>query len=255
MTGSMINQILRPGAIRIEFQPIVHIAGGSLKLYALEALARGPRGTTMERPDILFEYARRKGEETRVDMISVGEALSAAASLPCEPNISINIHGSTLSEVPDFASRFLACARSFGIAPERLLLEIVEHRARWSMNSLRTTLDELRRCGVRIALDDLGVGASNYTMFIDCHPDHLKIDRYVVHGCAGDPYRLAVLKSIVALSRACGAIPIAEGVEREDDLNTVRDLGIDYAQGWLYARSAPPDEIAKTWLIPENNTN
>jgi EAL domain-containing protein (putative c-di-GMP-specific phosphodiesterase class I) len=250
----MLEQLYQPGAIRLEFQPIVRVCEDGVSLYAIEALTRGPRGTSMENPAVLFEYARRKGSETHVDMLCIAEAISAAATLPGGQLLSLNVHGSTLSDVPRFAQTLLEWATGHGIAPNRLMLELVEHRAAWNMNTFRGTLRELRDAGVRIALDDLGVGASNYHMFIDCRPDHLKIDRYVVSNCAADPYRMAVLRSIVTLAEACGAVPIAEGVETEDELTALRHLGIEHAQGWLFARSMPAAEVAK-WSRLEGRTS
>lgn len=246
---TMLDELLQPGAMRAEFQPIVTVTDARPRLYALEALTRGPRGTTMERPDVLFDYARRKGEETRIDMLCIAHILAAAVSLPAEPLISINIHGSTISSVPRFAATLIEMAAGYGIPPRRLMLEIVEHRAAWSMDRLRLALRELRAAGVRIALDDLGVGASNYHLFIDCRPDHLKIDRYVVSGCSSDPYRMAVLRSIVTLSDAAGAVPIAEGIESYDDLAAVRSLGIQHVQGWLFSPSLTPAEIAASEFL------
>jgi EAL domain-containing protein (putative c-di-GMP-specific phosphodiesterase class I) len=245
----MLDELLEPGALRIDFQPIVTVADNDVRLYALEALTRGPRGTTMERPDVLFEYARRKGEETRIDLICIAQALCAAAPLPGRPHISLNVHGSTLGNVPRFTQRLFDMASAFDIAPDRLIVEIVEYRSPWQTDGLRSTLRELREGGVRIALDDLGGGASNFHMFIDCRPDHIKIDRYIVNGCSRDPWRVAVLHSIVALAGACGATPIAEGVEEYEDLVTVRALGIDRIQGWLYSRSLSPHELTASRFL------
>lgn len=244
MKINILDQLRAPGAIRVEFQPIVSVDSTGISLYAYEALARGPRNTSMERPDVLFEYARRKSVEAEIDLICIGEVLASAATLPGQPSISINLHGSTLTNVEHFSETFIALAASHGIVPERLMLEIVEHRAPWSMDILRTTLDDLRASGVRIALDDLGVAASNYRMIVDCRPDHLKIDRYIVSGCSSDPYRLAVLRSIVTLAQSCSAIPIAEGVEEQADLDVILGLGIDKVQGWIYGHSKPASEIS-----------
>src|SRR5207253_8330658 len=81
---TILDDLTAPGAIRMEFQPIVELAarGPELtadgpRLYMLEALARGPRNTTMERPDVMFEYARRKGVEPQLDMICIAEALAS----------------------------------------------------------------------------------------------------------------------------------------------------------------------------------
>ena len=243
MAPTMLDELCRPGAIRVEFQPIVQLRDGVPHLYGFEALSRGPRGTTMEVPNVMFEYARRKGRETDIDRLCVATALAGAAALPPEPIISINVHGSTLCNTPRFVEELIEGALVHGIAPERLMIEILEHRASWVMESLHATLQELREAGIRIAVDDLGVGASNFRMFVDCRPDHVKIDRYIVHGASGDRYRLASLRSIVALANACDAVPIAEGVEDAEDLAAVRALGIDCVQGWHFGRSQPAAEI------------
>lgn len=222
------------------------IANGEPKLYALEALARGPVGSSIERPDILFEYARRKGEESQLDCLCIAQAIKLTAQLPGAPPVSINVHGSTLSKCDGFVERFLGAADAYGIAPERLMLEIVEHRAPWVMESFQSTLGALRDAGVRIAVDDLGVGASNFRMIVDCRPDHLKVDRYIVNGCTTDPMRAAVIASIVSLADSIGASPIAEGIEEESDLEVVRSLGVPIVQGWLFAPAMPVDVLAQS---------
>jgi EAL domain-containing protein (putative c-di-GMP-specific phosphodiesterase class I) len=245
---TLLDQLVQPGVITVEFQPIVDIHDGETTLYAFEALARGPAGTSLARPDVLFEYARRKGEESRLDLVVIREVFAAAKSLVCEPCISINIHGSTLGNIDGFAGKFIESANAHGIDPRRLMLEIVEHRAPWTLESFRSTLHQLREAGVRIAVDDLGIGASNFRMIVDCRPDHLKVDRYIVNGCSKDRFRSAVLESIVTLANACDAAPIAEGVEEAEDLALVAELGIDLVQGWYYATSMPA-HVAADWAF------
>lgn len=240
----VLERIQGPGAIRIEFQPIVKVQPGHVELYAVEALARGPRGTSVERPEVLFEYARRKGVEADIDLICITEAFEAYSTLPERPLLSINVHGSTLAGVDHFSDRILSAAKAYKIPADCLMFEVLEYRAPWAIETFLTTLEMLREAGVRIAVDDLGVGASNYQMIVDCRPDCLKIDRHVVQGCSEDRWRMAVLESIAMLSRACGAMPIAEGVETEADIETLLGLGIDTVQGWLYARSMPPEDLA-----------
>ena len=246
---SMIDELRAPGAIRMEFQPIVKLGAGGATLYMAEALARGPAHTSFARADVLFEYARRKGEEASIDMVCFAETFAAATMLPPGVHISINVHGSTVGTVPNFAQRLIDGAAAFDIDPSRLMLEIIEHRGPWPAGPFSTALNELREAGVCLALDDLGAGASNYHLFVACRPDHIKIDRTLVQGSHNDRYRRAVLESIVALCRACGATAIAEGIESEDDLETVRSFGIDCVQGWLFARSMPAADFARLPLV------
>jgi EAL domain-containing protein (putative c-di-GMP-specific phosphodiesterase class I) len=258
---TILDDLTAPGAIRMEFQPIVELAargpeltGGAPRLYMLEALARGPRKTTMERPDVMFEYARRKGVEPQLDMICIAEALASFASLPGETDLSVNVHSSTLASVPDFTRKVLDCANAYGIAPRRLMLELVEHRNRWTAEPFHRALAELREAGIRVAVDDLGMGASNYHRFVDCRPDHIKIDRSIVAGCSTDAWRGAVLASVVSLAGTVGATPIAEGVENCADLQTLEDLGIRHVQGWLFARAMPASELARSPMFRTQST-
>jgi EAL domain-containing protein (putative c-di-GMP-specific phosphodiesterase class I) len=251
---TLIERLRQPDAVRMEFQPIVRVHPDRLELYAIEALARGPEGSSMARPDVLFEYARRKGEESAVDLICVAEAFAASSMIPGRPLLSVNIHGATLANIDHIAERLLGDAWAQGIAPHQLMLEIVEHRAAWAIEPFRATLETLREAGVRIAIDDLGAGASNYRMIVDCRPDHLKIDRHVVQGCSRDPWRLAVLQSIVTLAQACGATPVAEGVEERADLDVLLDLGINTVQGWLFARSMPAAALARSRFFEPSAT-
>ena len=241
---SIVDRLQQPDAIRIEFQPIVRVEPDRIELYAIEALTRGPRGTSVERPEVLFEYARRKGIESAVDLRCIREAFAAWTLMPGRPLLSVNVHGATLAGVDGFADRILGLAAEHGLPPDHLMFELIEFRAPWVIETFLATLDELRAAGVRIAVDDLGVGASNYQMIVDCRPDHIKIDRHIIHGCSQNHWRRAVLESIATLGRSCGSRPIAEGVETIADLETLLEVGIDTVQGWLYARRTPPKELA-----------
>jgi EAL domain-containing protein (putative c-di-GMP-specific phosphodiesterase class I) len=105
-----------------------------------------------------------------------------------------------------------------------------------NVSRLRTALAELRQSGIRIAVDDLGFGHGNLRMVLDVRPEYLKIERYFVDGCADDGDRRAMLRSVTSLARDFQSLVIAEGVERPDDLEVLRDLGIPLAQGYLLAR-------------------
>ena len=245
-----LERILAPGALRTEFQPIVRVTDDGTELFALEALTRGPEHTNMARADVLFEYTRRKQQESLVDHACVARALSAAMLLDTDARITVNVHAATMTSVPSFAAWLAASACSHGIEPSRLIVEIVEHATPRRPEAFRDSLAMLRESGIGIAIDDLGAGDSNYQMLVECRPEFLKIDRHLVQGCSSDLYRGAVLKSVVTLAQSCGSQVIAEGVEEEADMIAIRELGIDLMQGWLFAPSLPAEELAATWLTP-----
>jgi EAL domain-containing protein (putative c-di-GMP-specific phosphodiesterase class I) len=230
---SLWDRILEPDGLTTVFQPIFRIAGGVRTLYALEALTRGPRGTNIERSDVLFEYVRRKHREPEVDQLSIAAALREAATLPDVPALSLNVHAATLEREPRLPSRLADLAAAHGFSLERLIIEIVEHAPPWSGPQLLTSLGELRDLGVRIALDDVGLGQSNFRMILDCRPDLLKIDRHFVTGAHADPHRRAVLESVAELAVRLGGEAVAEGIENERELAAVAAIGIDLVQGYF----------------------
>ena len=233
---SLLDIILAPGGLYPVFQPIFEFGNNSYALYAVEGLIRGPKETPMEMPDILFEYVRRKGEEKAVDRACLSLILEEAGRHPAGVPVSVNVHALTLGKDKEFASYISETAQANSIDPSNLIIEIVEHAPFWDESGLRDTLRELRDMGVKIALDDIGNGQSNYRMLLDCRPDYFKIDRYIVDSCYTDPLRQSVLGSILKIASEFGARVIAEGAEKTEDVATLLHLGIDLIQGFLLAR-------------------
>jgi EAL domain-containing protein (putative c-di-GMP-specific phosphodiesterase class I) len=231
----LLDRLLEPGALAIVFQPIFECANGARRLHALECLIRGPRGTNMEDPDVLLEYVRRKREESLIDRVCIATALAAARDLPGAPRLCLNVHASTLGRDHDFV-RFLSdAAGQQGIKLDRLTVEIVEHAPPWDGPSFQTAIHDLRDLGLKIALDDIGLGQSNYKMMLDARPDYFKLDRYFVHGAHADFHRQAVMESVTQLAERFGGRVVAEGVEEVADFDTVIAQGIDLIQGFIFA--------------------
>ena len=102
----------------------------------------------------------------------------------------------------------------------------------------------MREATIRIALDDIGTGQSNYRMILDAAPDCFKIDSYLVQTAHADYRRRSMLASIVQLARDLGSSVVAEGVEIAADLEVVMDLGISLIQGYIFSRPLPISELS-----------
>jgi len=113
----------------------------------------------------------------------------------------------------------------------------------WNENEFLRVLSDLRNAGVKIALDDIGLGHSNYRMVLDVHPDYLKIDRHFVQGCSRDHGRRAVIASIVKLATDVGGVVVAEGAANEDDHGALVALGVELCQSFLLSRPMPTSEF------------
>ncbi len=238
-----LDLILGPQGLSVLFQPIMERHERSFRLWSVESLVRGPSGSTVEPAEILFDYVRRKREEVRVDRACVAAVCAAASQLPSTLDFSINIHAATLSRDPGFVEHLLDQAHCHGVAPSRITIEIVEHAREWAGREMRGALDALRHTGVHVALDDIGLGQSNYRMVVDCRPDYLKIERYFARGVHADPYRQAVFQSVSTLASRIGAHVVAEGIEDRADLETVGALGVSLFQGFLFQPPVPASEL------------
>lgn len=244
MTRDALSRLLLPRALRTVFQPIVDLGdSGRVEVHSYEGLSRGPAGTNFENPAVLFEYVRRKGAESLVDRICVVTALEAARGLPSGATVACNVHASSLGGDAGFA-RFLArTVEHGGFDPACLTVELVEHSRFWNRRTFLAQLEEMRRLGIAIALDDVGLGYANYRMILDARPDVLKADRYLVRGIDSDPRRRAVLRSLQELAEGLGARLVAEGVERSEEREALYELGVRLMQGFLFAPALSVAEL------------
>ena len=245
---SLLDTILEPGGLSVVFQPVFEVRPEGRRLHALECLIRGPRGTNLESPGVLFEYVRRKQAEDLVDRACVSTVLEAASQLPGDAHLFVNVLASTVDR--EFVTLFVETAEAHQISLGRLTVEIVEHAPCRDERSFHCALDRLRVMGVWIALDDVGQGHSNYRRILDCCPNYVKIDRYFVQGVHADFRRRAILESASHLARTFEARVVAEGVEDVADLHTIAVLGIDLVQGHLLSPALSIEQLLDRGLLP-----
>ncbi len=260
MPNALLERIMQPGGVSMLFQPIMDISRNEWHLHSVECLARGPKATNLESAPLLFEYARRKNAEHIIDRVCIAQALRHASLLPSGMRFSVNVHASTLGRERNFAAFLQELADKQRLDLARVTIEIVEHLPFWDETDFLRTLSALRCLGVKIALDDIGIGYSNYRMMLDAQPEYFKIDRYLIEGCHADPRRRVVLESIAELARNFNAAAIAEGVSSVADLETVRALGFTLAQGYLFARAMTATDLLNSplhttplWAYPESD--
>jgi EAL domain-containing protein (putative c-di-GMP-specific phosphodiesterase class I) len=245
----LLDRIVEPGALTTLFQPIFDLRAPTPSAIAVECLTRGPQGSSLETPDVLFEFARRKHAEAVVDRAAIATALAAAAKLPANLPLHLNVHAATLSSDHSFPSYLERVAAFHGIVASRLTIEIVEHAELADDALLVETLAALRRRGTGIALDDIGHGRSNFRMMLLTKPGLLKVDRYLVQGIAADPIRQTVMAKLHEVASALPAILVAEGIESLEDLAVLRALRIEAGQGYLFAKPLTVEALLDSSLL------
>lgn len=245
MISEKLGLLLNGEQLSTVFQPIFDISSPDCEVWGLEALTRGPAGTHFERASVLFDYIRLKQEEVAADRCCIAAAFAARQRLLPQslPRLTVNVHAGTLERDRTFPAYVAATAAEHGIAARDLVVEIIEQSTYYDSTHLIRALDDLRSLGVRISIDDLGLGHGNYRLILDAHPDYLKLDRYFIHGCADDYRRRVLIESVQHIGVSLGCAVIAEGVERIEDLLTLRAMNISLVQGFLLAVPGAPPEL------------
>jgi EAL domain-containing protein (putative c-di-GMP-specific phosphodiesterase class I) len=248
----VFSEMLLPRNVRTVFQPIVDVRGASPQLHSVECLTRTPNDVSNVSPQELFEHARQVGAEGLLDRSCVTAALRAASKLTADFRVSVNVHASTLAADSDFPSFIAETSDASGIALSRLTVEIVEHSPPHAVKEFRTALAKLRTLGMLVAIDDIGLGYSNFRMIVDAQADYFKIDRYFVTGIERDPYRFAVLESVAKLASKVDARVVAEGIETASELRLVIEAGIDLVQGFYFSEPLSPERLHDSSLFKES---
>jgi diguanylate cyclase (GGDEF)-like protein len=164
-----------------------------------------------------------------------------AAGLP-PVRIAVNIAPAQLRQ-PDFAAKFLEAVLPWSSADWGLDLEITEGALQEDCPGDVEQLRRLREQGVRIAIDDFGTGYSSLSRLATLPIDTLKIDRSFISRSLDGSSGSSLVRTIIALARALEMTTVAEGVERPEELELLRQLGCDKSQGWLHSAALPASQF------------
>jgi len=233
--AASLAQALAAGSIRSVYQPIVRLA--DCRVVAHEALARGPRGSSIERPDLLFAVAQEVGLFEELEWACRSAAMQGAldAGLPADHALFVNVEPSLLGRPAPIAhARILAQARQ----RLRLVFEITERAIDHRPADLLPEIDEARAHLAGIALDDVGAHPASLALMPLVRPDVIKLDLRLIQD-APTPHTAHVVNAVLAEAERTGAAILAEGIETERHLERALALGATLGQGWLFGRPGP----------------
>jgi diguanylate cyclase (GGDEF)-like protein len=235
-----LARALAARAFELHYQPIVKAEGSAI--VGVEALLRWNHASRGMIPPALFvRVAEEAGLMDQLGEFVLRRALSDAARWP---NLYMAVNLSPL-QVRDrkFVDLVASVLKETKIAPSRVVLEITEGVLIDDPDTAKARLDDLRRLGVRLALDDFGSGYSSLTYLQRLPFDKLKIDRGFVTALDRSANAGVIIQAIVALGRALGMSVLIEGVETEEQRVLLRLAGCNEMQGFLFAKPAPREEI------------
>lgn len=229
-----IEDALSEQAFAIAYQPIVDL--GSMEPSGFEALCRFA-AEPYRSPDVWFDEAASVGLSVELELASIQQAVTKLDQIAAHQYISVNASPATI-----MSNRFVETFMRMPLS--RIVLEITEHAVVEDYDAFMDILAPLRDRGLRIAVDDAGAGHSSLRHIVQLGPDYVKVDMSLTRNVDGDLARRALIGALLFYTRETSAQIIAEGIETEAELQTLKLLGVRRGQGYLLGR--PTENITDT---------
>ena len=229
--------VLLAGRVSSVYEPIVDVA--TKTVYGYEALARGPIGTELHSPAVLFEAAEEHRLVFELDCLCRQSGLDGAVGLPEGTHLFLNVRPTTIYDPhfrPDVVTRTLE--RS-GLSPRSVVFEISEKESIANFAAFREIRDEYKSLGFRFALDDTGAGYASLQAVIELEPDFVKVDRSFVAGVDTDRAKQSLVRALQSVADGIGAQLVGEGLDTLEELEMLGKLSIPFGQGWLFGKPTP----------------
>jgi diguanylate cyclase (GGDEF)-like protein len=249
----LIND-LRLGIEREEFelhyQPIFCLKTNTIcKAEALMRWRHPDRGLLS--PD---EFLSTVEDEGFINEIGYQVAMQASSDVARWMNvynsniqISINISPNQLNGSHERIHEWLCYIGNLNLNTKNIVVEITEHSLMEYREDIRSTLEDMRKAGIAIAIDDFGVGYSSLSYLQQLDLDILKIDRSFIHNLS-DPNSLALCKAIITIAHELGLSVVAEGIENEMQRDILAELGCDFGQGYFLSKPLPYQQFENDYI-------
>ncbi|MGJ8667850.1 MAG: putative bifunctional diguanylate cyclase/phosphodiesterase [Oceanococcus sp.] len=239
---SQINQALDEDRLCIVKQRIAPLQANGCTEMA-EVLVRMQMADGKEiAPGAFIPAAERYNLMPAIDRWVIRRTLQTLACIPRDADpierYTVNLSGLSIGD-PSFLNFILQEFESSGVSPTRICFEVTETAAVASFSRAVRFMSLLREVGCQFALDDFGSGMSSFGYLRELPVDYLKIDGMFVADLDVDPFHRAIVRSITEVDHAAGKKTIAEHVDSEANLKLLRDMGVDYVQGFFIERPAP----------------
>jgi diguanylate cyclase (GGDEF)-like protein len=248
-----LREAVETGTFDVFYQPQIDLSTGSL--IGIEALARWthPELGSVS-PETFIPVAERLGLISRIGSFVMDRAVRQAAEWLESGldfgRLAINVSPTQLP-ANGFIADLLEILDRWGLAPERLVLEITETEAVKLSGQVTNRLRALAKLGIGIAIDDFGTGYANLSALSELPIDKLKIDRSLVPSPRKGQGAARLFENVVAMANALGLEALAEGIETPEELAAVGEAGCRYVQGYVFSRPIGASELG--WMLSPRN--
>ena len=234
-----VRKAISNDCLKFHFQPVQHIASGEISHYeALLRLDLPDHGEVL--PKAFIPALEKAGEMYMVDHWVIRNAIRLLGQYPGLKKLAINLSAHAFGDdgIMPLVEDML---RKENVDPSRLIFEMTESASLTNVLGTQKMISRLQKLGCCFAVDDFGTGFSTFSYLKQFSADSIKVDGSFIRDLGNDPVNMALVRSIHEVARTLGKETIAEFVENETDLNLLREMGIDFAQGYHIGRPAPID--------------
>jgi EAL domain-containing protein (putative c-di-GMP-specific phosphodiesterase class I) len=230
-------EIIQNREIWTAFQPIVEL--GSARAIGWEGLSRGPRGSDLEPPIVLFGRAARYSVTEELERACRRQAFIDWRVFGQRGRLFLNTVPGTIRDT-SFLGRGVLDYLGPELAPSDVTLEITERQVIENLNLYREAMHSFTDLGFSFAIDDVGAGYSGLETVAVLKPAYLKIDIALVRDVHQKKVSQQVVKAILDMGEGLGASVIAEGIQTREEVQALQEIGVQWGQGYFYARPVDP---------------
>ena len=243
-----LADLLQRKAISTVFQPVLDL--DARQVLGFEATTRGAVNGPLHNPLTLFEVGERMGQLPLLDRICFENACRRFAELELPGLLFANLSPASFVDAGMAGALERLFEEHHGLTPQRVVIELTEQQRVDDYAGIRLAALQFRRLGFKIAVDDLGAGYAGLRSWTELKPDYVKIDRHFIENIDGDAVKRDFVRSIIEVGRGLGCRIVAEGIETEGELETIRQLGVGFGQGFILGvpRPAPPTTVPQLLL-------
>ncbi|GAB3488093.1 EAL domain-containing protein [Marinomonas epiphytica] len=242
--AKLLAEILEKKWVTPYFQPIYDLSNG--QLHGHEALTRGPHDTSLFTPDTLFSLALKEGKLHPLEILCREQALSRFSELQLKGKLYLNVSASLLCSPDHQKGMTLSLLQELGLSQNDIVIELSEQHPYEDHGLPNNSVEHYRNMGFQVAIDDLGAGYSGLQRWSMLQPDIVKIDMHFVKGIDKDDIKREFVRSILTISQKLKCMVIAEGIETQQELDQLIEIGVTYGQGYF---------LGKPTATPNFNTN
>lgn len=232
-----LQKILGNGDVSTVFQPVVSLADATVIGY--EALSRGPQGSVLHRPDALFASAAKFNLVWEIEYLCRSKALEKAIDIIPHKMLFINVDPQIINDPRFQKGHTREILSHFQTNAANIIFEITEKTAIEDYPGFCLILDNYTSQGYKIAIDDAGSGYSGMKRLVQTHPQFIKIDMDLIRGIGTDSFKQGLVKALNDFATVSNSKVIAEGIETEEELAALIDIGVHYGQGFFLQKPHP----------------